>query len=572
MRLNIVESKNAKQLYIIKSCRINGKNTSKIVEKLGTYENLLKEHDDPIAWGKERAAELTRLEKEQMRSVSIDFKQDTLISSGERKSFNCGYLFLEHIYHSLGLHKICKTITKKYKFEYNLDSILSRLIYSRIIFPSSKLSTFQMSKNFLEKPEFELNQIYRSLDVLASETDFIQSELYKNSKKLSKRNDRILYYDCTNYFFETEEADGIRQYGISKENRPNPLVQMGLFMDGDGIPLAFHINSGNTNEQTTLKPLEEQLIKDFGHSKFVVCTDAGLSSTSNRLFNNKADRAFITTQSIKKLKAYLKEWSLAPDGWRVLGSDTKVYNLKNVEESTVFEHFMDKIFYKERWINENGIEQKLIATFSFRYRDYHRSLRDRHIERATKALTKPSSLNKKRATDMKRLIKSTPVTKEGEIAEKNIYELDIEKINEESRFDGFYGICTNLEDNAEKIARISHNRWEIEECFRIMKSEFKARPVYLRNDERIKAHFTTCFLSLVVFRYLEKVLENKVTTSTLIATLKNMNMLKIKGEGYIPVYERNEWTDQLHEKFGFRTDYEIISTEQMKKILKKVKT
>ncbi|RRD95200.1 transposase, partial [Bacillus licheniformis] len=192
MRLNIVESKNAKQLYIIKSCRINGKNTSKIVEKLGTYENLLKEHDDPIAWGKERAAELTRLEKEQMRSVSIDFKQDTLISSGERKSFNCGYLFLEHIYHSLGLHKICKTITKKYKFEYNLDSILSRLIYSRIIFPSSKLSTFQMSKNFLEKPEFELNQIYRSLDVLASETDFIQSELYKNSKKLSKRNDRIL--------------------------------------------------------------------------------------------------------------------------------------------------------------------------------------------------------------------------------------------------------------------------------------------------------------------------------------------------------------------------------------------
>lgn len=572
MRLNVVESKNAKQLYIIKSYRINGKNTSKIVEKLGTYENLLKEHDDPIAWGKERAAELTRLEKEQMRSVSIELKQDTLVSSGESKTFNCGYLFLEHIYHRLELHKICKTITKKYKFEYNLDSILSRLIYSRILFPSSKLSTFQMSKNFLEKPEFELNQIYRSLDVLACETDFIQSELYKNSKKLSKRNDRILYYDCTNYFFETEEADGIRQYGISKENRPNPLVQMGLFMDADAIPLAFTINSGNTNEQTTLKPLEEQIIKEFGHSKFVVCTDAGLSSTRNRIFNSRADRAFITTQSIKKLKSHLKEWSLDPNGWKLIGSDTKTYHLKNVEESTVFDYFRDKILYKERWIKENGLEQKLIVTFSFKYRDYHRSLRERHIERAAKALKNPSALEKKRATDMKRLIKSTSVTKDGEIAEKNIYELNVERIIKESKFDGFYGICTNLEDSAEKIARISHNRWEIEECFRIMKSEFKARPVYLRNDERIKAHFTTCFLSLVVFRYLEKALENKVTSSTLISTLKNMNMLKIKGEGYIPTYERNELTDQLHETFGFRTDYEIVSTEQMKKILKKVKS
>lgn len=571
MRLNIVESKNAKQLYIIKSFRKNGKNTSKIVEKLGTYEELLKTHPDPIAWGKERALELTRLEKEQLRLVSISLKQDSLVSPLEKKSFNCGYLFLEQIYHRLGIHKICKDIAKKYKFEYDLNTILSRLIYCRILFPSSKLSTYEMSKNFLEKPNFELNHVYRSLDVLSVETDFIQSQLYKNSKKVFERNDKILYYDCTNYFFEIEEADGLKQFGLAKDHKPNPLVQMGLFMDGDGIPLAFCIHSGNTNEQTTMRPLEEQIIKDFGHSKFVVCTDAGLSSTNNRLFNNKTDRAFITTQSIKKLKSHLKEWALDLSGWKVIGEGDKTYHLKNVEESTVFENFKNKIFYKERWMKENGIEQRLIVTFSFRYRDYHNALRNRHIERAVKALDNPTYLNKKRPTDMKRLIKSTSVTKFGEIAEKNIYELDTEKITEESRFDGFYGICTNLSDEAQKVAKVSHNRWEIEECFRIMKSEFKARPVYVRKDDRIKAHFTTCFLSLVIYRYLEKQLENSATVSTIITTLKNMNLLKIKGEGYIPTYERNELTDLLHEKFGFRTDYEISSNELVKNILKKIK-
>lgn len=385
-----------------------------------------------------------------------------------------------------------------------------------------------MSKNFLEKSNFELNHIYRSLDVLSAETDFIQSELYKNSKKLFERNDKILYYDCTNYFFEIEEADGLKQFGLAKDHKPNPLVQMGLFMDGDGIPLAFCIHSGNTNEQTTMRPLEEQIIKDFGHSKFVVFTDAGLSSTNNRLFNSQADRAFITTQSIKKLKSHLKEWALDLSGWKVMGIKGKTYHLKNVEESTVFESFKNKIFYKERWINENGIEQRLIVTFSFRYRDYHNTLRNRHIERAIKALERPASLTKKRPTDMKRLIKSTSVTQYGEIAEKNIYEPDTEKITEESRFYGFYGICTSLNDDAEKIAEVSHNRWEIEECFRIMKSEFKVRPVYVRRDDRIKAHFTTCFLSLVVFRYLEKELENKATVSTIITTLKSMNLLKNK--------------------------------------------
>lgn len=568
MRLNIVESKNAKQLYIIKSFRINGKNTSKIVEKLGNYNDLLKIHDDPIAWGKERAAYLTKLEKENNRKINLTFEPNSLIPMGEKRTFNCGYLFLQKIYYKLGLNKICKQISKNYKFEFDLNAILSRLIYSRIIYPASKLGTFELSKNFLEKPDFSLNHIYHALDIIAKESDFIQAELYKNSKLLAKRNDKILYYDCTNYFFEAEEENGLRQYGVSKEHRPNPIVQMGLFMDGDGIPLAFNINSGNTNEQTTLIPLEEQIARDFNHSKFVVCTDAGLSSYNNRLFNNAVDKAFITTQSIKKLKAHLKKWALDKSGWSIIGGNKKTYNLENVEESTVFENFRNKIFYKERWINENGLEQRLIVTFSFKYRDYHRELRNRHIERALKSLDKPSSIDKKRVTDSKRFIKSTSITSYGEIADKKIYELDKDKIEQESLFDGFYSICTNLSDNAEKIASISHNRWEIEECFRIMKSEFKARPVYLRKDDRIKAHFTTCFLSLVIFRYLEKAIDKKASACELITTLKDMNMLKIKSEGYIPTYEKTLLTDLLHEKFNFRTDYDINTNEQIKKVLK----
>ena len=571
MRLNIVESKNAKQLYIIKSYRVNGKNTSKIMEKLGTYEELLKEHPDPIAWGKERAAELTRLEKEQQREITLSFSQNSLIPLGEKKSFQVGYLFLQSIYHRLGIPQICKQISKKYKFRYDLDEILSRLLYSRILYPSSKRSTFCLSKDFLEQPSFELNHIYRSLDVIAKESDFIQAEVYKNSKKYSKRKDSILYYDCTNYFFETEEEDGLRRYGLSKEHRPNPLVQMGLFMDAEGIPLAFSLSGGNTNEQTTLRPLEEQIIQDFGHSKFVVCTDAGLSSLANRKFNSLQNRSYITTQSLKKLKGHLKEWALATDGFRILGGGKKLYDLSVIEASGNREAFQDKVFYKQRWIKENGMEENLVVTFSFRYKEYQEQIRERQIDRAKKLMETPYKLHRKPQTDSKRLIQATSVTDSGEIAEQKIYDLDTKKIEKERRFDGFYGICTNLEEDAQTIAKISHNRWEIEECFRIMKSEFKARPVYLQKDERIKAHFTTCFLSLVLYRYLEKAIDEQATAPSLLSTLRNMKLLKVQGTNFIPAYERTELTNLLHERFGFRTDHEIYTQDQIKTILKNTK-
>lgn len=570
MRLRISKLKNTRLFYVIKTIYTDGKEKTLTVEKLGNEEEVLKKSngEDPVIWAKKYIETLNKLEKENRLKILIEKSTSTLIPKDKQNLFNCGYLFLEKIYYELGLNNICNDISERYSFKYDLNNILSRLIYGRIIFPSSKLATNKLAKKFLEQPNFELQHIYRSLGIIAKENEYIQSELYKNSLKISKRNTGILYYDCTNYFFEIENEDELRRYGNSKENRPNPITQMGLFMDGDGIPLAFSIAPGNTNEQTTLTPLEKKILKDFELSRFVVCTDAGLASTTNRKFNDKEERAFITTQSIKKLKKYLMDWALDEEGWKLV-NDSKIYNLKKVNENE--ELYKDKIFYKERWIKENGLEQKLIVTYSIKYRNYEREIRNKQIERAKEAITKNIKIDKYRQTDYKRFVSKTNITKEGELADKKVYSLNNKLIEKEEKFDGFYGVCTNLEDGAEEIIKINKRRWEIEECFRIMKSEFKARPVYLSRQDRILAHFTTCFLSLVIYRFLEKRLEEKYTCNEIIETLRDMNLNKVNEIGYIPAYTRTDITDSLHEKFNFRTDNEITTTKIIKNFLKEIK-
>ena len=574
MRLQITKSANAECFYVVKSVYENKKSANKVIEKLGNLEEVKQKArgKDPYLWAKEYVVELNRLEKNGMEPPVISkFIPSRLQAKNLQTSYNCGYLFLQKLYYELGLHKICAKISKRYKFEYDLNSILSRLVYGRITNPCSKLGTLEYSKKLIEQPNFELHQIYRGLEVLAKENDLIQSEVYKNSLKLSKRNDRILYYDCTNYFFEIEEEDAFRKYGHSKENRPNPIVQMGLFLDGDGIPLAFSITPGNTNEQTTLKPLEEKIIRDFSNANFVVCTDAGLSSTANKKFNDIPGRRFITTQSLKKMKNYQKEWALSPDGWKLSGSPNE-FNINEIlSDESKFEKFKNEVFYKERWQNEDGLEQRFIVTFSIKYMLYHRQLREKQLQRAEKLLAKPSAITKSRQTDPKRFIKETNATKEGEIAEKKIYEIDQERYLEESKYDGFYAIATNLEDDAKDIAKVSAERWQIEESFRIMKSEFNARPVYLSRKDRITAHFLTCFLALTIYRYLEKKLKDDFTSHEIIKTLRQMEFLKIKGDGYIPAYTRTDLTDKLHETFGFRTDYEILTNKKIKEIIKNTK-
>ena len=564
MKLTCSKSKNSCTYYIQKSVRIGNKTTTKPIERLGSIEEIKARcgDQDPIEWAKEYAKKLTLAEKESKQGILLKYSSSRLIDKNVRRSCNAGYLFLQDIYYSLGLNKICDRISEKYKFEYDLNDILSMLVYSRIIAPGYKLSSFENAQSFIEQPKCDLHQIYRALEVIAKENDFFQAELYKNSQNVLNRKKEVLYYDCTNYYFEIEDEDGFRKYGVSKEHRPNPIIQMGLFMDADEIPLAFSLFDGNQNEQPSMSPLEKKIIKDFNTSDFIVCTDAGLSSAANRKFNSIQGRGFVTTQSVKKLKGFLQEFCLDDDGWYLPGSNKK-YKLSELNEDTDYE----KVFYKDRWINEDNLEQHLIVTYSIKYRNYQRTIRGRQIERAKKYVKSPSKLKTNRANDPKRFIGQEHCTPDGEIASKTITSLNQEQIDNETKYDGFYAVCTNLEYDAASIIKINQKRWEIEECFRIMKTEFKSRPVYLSRKDRITAHFTTCFTALIIYRILEQKLKEKYTCEELIRTIRSMDMMIVPGEGYIPTYTRTDITDSLHDVFGFRTDYQITSQKNMRKIL-----
>lgn len=564
MKVCISKSKNTTIYYLSKSVRIGNRTTTKTVEKIGTYDEIKEKCGDmePLEWAKKYAAKRSAEEKAAKQDVIMKCSSSKLIDKNVRRSCNTGYLFLLDIYYSLGIDKICAEISEKYKFEYDLNEILSMLVCSRIIAPGSKRSSLEEANGFVEQPKCSLHQIYRALEVIAKENDFFQSQLYKNSQSITERRKDVLYYDCTNYYFEIEDEDDFRKYGVSKEHRPNPIVQMGLFIDSDGTPLSFSVFDGNFSEQPSMTPLEKKILQDFNTSDFVVCTDSGLSSMANRRFNSIQGRGFVTAQSIKKLKGFLQDFCLGDDGWYLPGSDRR-YKLSELDE----EKDCDKVFYKDRWINENDLEQHLIVTYSIKYRNYQRAVRGRQIVRAEKLAENPSSLSRKKENDPKRFVMQEHCTTDGEAAEKTITSLDQNRIDNEMKYDGFYAVCTNLEDDVSDIIRINQKRWEIEECFRIMKTEFKARPVYLSRRDRITAHFTTCFTALVIYRMLEKKLENRFTCEEIIGTLRDMNMMIAPGEGYIPTYTRTDLTDALHGAFGFRTDYQITSQKSMRKIL-----
>lgn len=568
MRLHTVQSKNATSLYIIESVYTKDKKrTSRIVKKLGTMAELSKIHEDPIAWGKALAKQMTAEAKQQKQKISVTYDPLKQIPMGNQTLFNGGYLFLQKIYYALGLDQICRNISKQYKFEYDLNDILRMLLYGRILFPGSKKACFEDAKKLLEPPAFQQHHIYRALEIIAKESSFIQSELYKNSKSVLKRSDNILFYDCTNFFFEIEQEQGLKQYGLSKEHRPNPIVQMGLFMDADGIPMAFSIQPGNTNEQVTLKPLEQQIIRDFDKSRLVVCTDAGLSSFANRQFNNIGQRAFITTQSLKKLKGFQKQWALDPDGWKRFGSD-EIFHLNKLKADPVLqEQFWDQTFYKERWFNEGGLEQRYIVTFSFKYMAYMYNIRQKQLARAKK-MVESGQIKRQHSNDPARFLKQIFFDEDGVICDQSLSFLNEQSIQNEAQYDGFYCSATNLEDEASFILKVNRRRWEIEESFRILKSEFKARPVYLSRDDRIMAHFMTCFLALYLFRILEKKLGERFSCEAITQTLRQMNFLELAQGDFIPAYKRNELTDCLHDSFGFNTDYEILKISDMRKIIR----
>ena len=575
--------------YVQKSYRNeDGKPSTKYVERLGTLEDLEKRfgREDPIGEAKKYVAELTAQEKENRKKIILECNPAALIDKNAQRCYNGGYLFLQKVYHELGLDKICRKIEKRHRNKYDLDEILQMLLFTRILYPGSKLSSLEDAKRFIEQPKVDIHQVYRALSILAEESDDIQADVYRRSLKLGERRDKVIYYDCTNYYFESEEENGLRQYGHSKENRPNPIVQMGLFTDMDGIPLAFCVNPGNTAETTTLKPLEEKLKERFGLSKVVVCTDGGLSSYDNRKHDSVGERSFITVQSLKKLEGHLQDWATQTTGWKLVDFSTKNGPTLSKEEYDLTQlnsdEYADRLFCRERWIktklSKTGeeLEQRLIVTFSFKYRDYLRHIRGKQIARAEQSI-KNGTAGKlgKGQNDPKRFIKCEKCTVDGEVAQYSSYSLNQEMIDQESRFDGFYGICTDLWDDAPEIIKVNGGRWIIEDCFRLTKTEFEARPVFLQRDDRITAHFLTCFLALIIYKYLAKKVNRageRFSPDQIIGTLQDMNFLKVTGEGYIPTYTRTDLTNHLHGSAGFRTDTQIVTKKAMKSILASIKT
>ena len=572
MNLHISKSKNAESFYIAKSyVKANGTTSSMIIRKLGTLNQLILEHgptrEDVVAWAKnEVKLETEKYKKEkEAKTVLIPFHADRPLTYDKQVLHRGGYLFLQSVYYGMQINKICRKLKAKHKFKYDINSILSDLIYARILEPSSKCSSYKTASEFLEKPAYELHDIYRALDVLGNECDFIQAEVYKNSHFVGNRNDKVLYYDCTNYYFEIEQEDGNKKYGKSKEHRPNPIIQMGLFMDGDGIPLAFSLFPGNTNEQKSLKPLEQKVLNDFDCRKFIYCSDAGLASEDIRYYNHMGERAFIVTQSIKKLPKEDKAWALDKNGFKRVSDDQPVDITQLPDDDT-------NLYYKDEPYTTKKLHQRLIVTYSPKYARYQKTIRDKQVERAEKMLAcGTTKKQRKNPNDPARFIGTIATTADGEKANIKHY-LDETVIESETQFDGLYAVCTDLlDDDVSEILKVSEGRWQIEECFRIMKTDFSARPVYLHNDNRIKAHFLICFLALLIYRILEKKTEHRYTCTEILDTLKTINFANIQEQGFIPLYKRTKITDALHELCGFRTDFEFITKSQMKTIQKKSK-
>ena len=599
-RIKISSSKNSKSYSIIEDYHRNGKRTTKIVDYIGNYNTILelakKENVDVNTYLNNY---LSKYKKEhqivqEFEEVIIKKYSNKLIPKNVTNKFNIGYLFLKDIYYSLNIDKIVKDISKKYKFEFDLNEVLSNLVFSRIIYPSSKLKTFELSKNFIETPKYNLENIYRGLTYLNEELDYIQKELYNNSKSVVDRHTRIMYFDCTNYYFDISEEDDLRKYtGNAKDKKSKPVVGMGLFMDGKGLPIAMNIFPGNDSETKKLIPLQEKIVKDFEleNDKTIICTDAAMCTDEIKHFNIKDGRGFVITQSIKKLKEDYKKEVFEDDGWRIIDDLKNTYKLSDIlnDEEKVKENY-ETIFYKIIKTETDHVVQDLIVTFQIKYRDYLRNVRNGQIERAKKKIGSTEKGEKIKLSvnpnDYRRLIKedvSTTAKKETKKEENSLneeskkekyfytYSIDEETIKEEEKYDGYYGITTNLVGDIQDILNISKNRWEIEESFRILKTDFDSGTIHLSREDRITAHFLTCFISLLIYRILENKLNYKYTNTQIIEKLKDMTVYEEKGSGYSPAYVRDDLTDDLHTIFGFRTDYEINTYENFKKIFDSIK-
>lgn len=596
--------------YIQQGFRNGKKTTTKNIKRLGKYSELLLITDDPLEYAKNEVKKMN----EEYRSgrsefvVTMDFNEripSTDSPCSNSTSLNIGYLYLKDIYAKLNLSDFFKSVSSDRKITYDCNKICQFLTYARILDPASKYGTYDKLDTYYEKPQVEYQHMIRFLDILDRNSDKYLKHLFDNSENIVKRDTSVMYYDCTNYFFETEKPDeeivdevtgeiilGLRQFGISKENKTSPIVEMGLIMDSRGIPISMCIHPGNTNEQLTAVPLEKEVIKMTGNKKFIYCADAGLGSYNIRKFNDMGGRAYIVTQSVKKLGQEIKDIVFNDSNYRLLSNDDAItlkemrtFNKKDANNLSLYNDFaykvipantaMDTGLYEEK-VYKNGrtkkvkakgtLHQYIIVTFSRKMMEYQRTIRERQLERAKKLLRlKDPEKIKKGPNDIRRFLKNTS-------SDTANYVLDMDKIHEEEKYDGFYAVATNLDDSAKDILAVAQNRYKIEDCFRIMKTNFDARPVFLRKPERIRAHFLICYTALLIYRLMECKLDDNlthVTTSNLIKTLRNMNVVNMDDMYYKSIYSGSQALDALERCFELQLNRKYYRPSDLNKIVKK---
>lgn len=596
--------------YIQQGFRNGKKTTTKNIKRLGKHSELLLITDNPLEYAKNEVKKMN----EEYRSgrsefiVTMDFNEripstDSLYSNST--SLNIGYLYLKDIYAKLNLSDFFKSVSSDRKITYDCNKICQFLTYARILDPASKYGTYDKLDTYYEKPQVEYQHMIRFLDILDRNSDQYLKHLFDNSESIVKRDTSVMYYDCTNYFFETEKPDeeivdevtgeiilGLRQFGISKENKTSPIVEMGLIMDRRGIPISMCIHPGNTNEQLTAVPLEKEVIKMTGNKKFIYCADAGLGSYNIRKFNDMGGRAYIVTQSVKKLGQEIKDIVFNDSNYRLLSNDDAItlkemrtFNKKDANNLSLYNDFaykviptntaMDTGLYEEK-VYKNGrtkkvkakgtLHQYIIVTFSRKMMEYQRTIRERQLERAKKLLRlKDPEKIKKGPNDIRRFLKNTS-------SDTANYVLDMDKIHEEEKYDGFYAVATNLDDSAKDTLAVAQNRYKIEDCFRIMKTNFDARPVFLRKPERIRAHFLICYTALLIYRLMECKLDDNlthVTTSNLIKTLRNMNVVNMDDMYYKSIYSGSQALDALERCFELQLNRKYYRPSDLNKIVKK---
>lgn len=596
--------------YIQQGFRNGKKTTTKNIKRLGKHSELLLITDNPLEYAKNEVKKMN----EEYRSgrsefiVTMDFNEripSTDSPCSNSTSLNIGYLYLKDIYAKLNLSDFFKSVSSDRKITYDCNKICQFLTYARILDPASKYGTYDKLDTYYEKPQVEYQHMIRFLDILDRNSDKYLKHLFDNSENIVKRDTSVMYYDCTNYFFETEKPDeeivdevtgeiilGLRQFGISKENKTSPIVEMGLIMDSRGIPISMCIHPGNTNEQLTAVPLEKEVIKMTGNKKFIYCADAGLGSYNIRKFNDMGGRAYIVTQSVKKLGQEIKDIVFNDSNYRLLSNDDAItlkemrtFNKKSANNLSLYNDFaykvipantaMDTGLYEEK-VYKNGrtkkvktkgtLHQYIIVTFSRKMMEYQRTIRERQLERAKKLLRlKDPEKIKKGPNDIRRFLKNTS-------SDTANYVLDMDKIHEEEKYDGFYAVATNLDDSAKDILAVAQNRYKIEDCFRIMKTNFDARPVFLRKPERIRAHFLICYTALLIYRLIECKLDDNlthVTTSNLIKTLRNMNVVNMDDMYYKSIYSGSQALDALERCFELQLNRKYYRPSDLNKIVKK---